>query len=380
MLTSPETPGAQPPALQDLSWLAQKSKEDVLTLSLLQAVNQAFAGTGATLAPEHDYERRLRQDFVLTLPTGEQLTVEAKFEDYAASLFAEVAQLVVRRDGARAIERGWIYKTTAQYLLYVSPVSGLATLIPRARALELQVLLLQDLLLESADYDVPVMLNAALNAGARGEAIPMPRAGIGLGLLRQNILRAYQCHYGDVGLFQFDLSSSLSALKSHFLGSHPLENGPALSPSLVKWAQDKLLSEPRQGVPGLVALSDLVGHLCSCPLVRDNQLSCAPIAPNCYKFFVNAAAAQMNSGQVWLFPHVAGRYQVQPGVAVDVKRPLPSKASPVHQGQLLPRARVQHRTPAQLAQLTHVPADLNDRRWAYLDKLNALEPAEPLCA
>lgn len=377
MAHSTKHPPAAEQITQDLSWSAQKSKEDVLTFSLLEALNYEFLGTGALLTPELHHDRRLKQDFVLTLPSGQEYTLEAKFEDYPDSLFPEVAQLVLRPGNVRLIEPGWIYKTTAHYLVYISTKSGIGTLIPRERALRLQEFMVQDVLLRSGHYEIPVMLNAALNASTTGAAIAMPRAGIGLGLLRSNILSAYRAHYGEEGLYQFDLSDSLRALKLHLTGERPIPNGPLATAALRTWAEKTLMTQPHGITKGLVSLEELPGRLAADMAGGAGALSCKPIVPICYGFFLNAIAARMSSGQHWLFQHVEGTYRAAGGEIIDVKVPIDSKVKPQLDGIMKSRPRVQARTLIDLKLLGLPVENLAAMSLAYLQKVNGLLRTPP---
>lgn len=353
---------------QNLSWAAMKSKEDALTLALLENMNQAFGVNGGRLRAELDVRRRLSQDFVLVLPTGEQVTIEVKFEDYPLSLFPEVLQLVVRQDGTRLLEPGWVYKTTAQFLLYVSPVSGRAVLVSRQRVLQLQVHILQDVLLQSARYDHPALLNAALNPPEKGRT-GISRAGIGLGLLLTNVLDAYRLHYGQDGLYEFDVTPALQELKAR------LSTQTGHSPYLVSWAAEKLLSEPFARRPGLIEPAELGWMLALNPNVNQGLVSNEPLPPLAYAFFKRAACAGLASGQDRLFSGVAGDYRTATGQVLAIGTPENSKLGVRHKGRKLTRDALQRRTPAELSALLEQDESLTIKRHAYLDKVDSTRTA-----
>ena len=367
-----------------LSWSTQKSKEDVLTLAILRTVEKAFKGTGAELLPELDNVHRLKRDFVLRLDDIISFSIEGKYEDYSVSWFPEVAQLVCRGNSKEVVP-GWIYKTTADFLLYLSPVSGVMTLIPRLRALEIQERLLEDVLLSTRAFDHPCLLNAALNPAeklpnGKTSDIAMARAGIGLGLLRSNILTAYSLLYGNEGLLHIDMRPTLQVLKDHFTGVKQRAELPELTADLTQWAQTKVLQEDVPEGTTFTPLSDLPALLSNSDLLYAISARTSALAPTAYKFFINCVGARMCTGQTWLSQYVPGTYQIKDGPQMEVAEPLPSSTKMSRDGQDVSRARAQYRTPSQLKELVQVGLPKEERmvqRREYLENARSLAAAVP---
>lgn len=367
----PESTTQTPPSEseQDLSWLTQSNKEELLSTFLETLLNKALEGTGAKFLKQTDEIERLTHDWVLVLKDGTRLTIEGKIEDYALSLFPELAQIVIPRNGARRIEFGWAYKTTADFMLYLSPVSGVVTLLPRKRTIQQQILLARDVLVQTADYDIPCLLNAALNPEAPGSR-RMSRAGIGIGLLRTNILRAYVLSYGSEGLYQFDVSAELRALQKL------LASADNVKPPVAKWAENKLMSEPVEILDHQATFSLLPSLLEVSPLVLSGELHAPAVAARGYDFFRRAVSACVASGQTWLFEDVPGVYVDKDNTAFHLISPLSSGIGPAKDGQFVRRKDVQSRSDEQLKRICDpaAPVDIELARKcdAYLFKAHNL--------
>lgn len=300
MLVDAPPPAAGKPALS-LDWTTQKSKEDALTRAALLTL-EAFFGKAARVRTLEGFEAQRQGDFAVTLPGGKRLTVEAKFEDYPNTWFTEVLQLVAGTGGAPGrIEPGWVYKTPAHLLLYTSTVTGVAVLVPRREILEIQVGALHALMLASRELEVPLMLNATLNPASGGG---FSRAGVGLGLLRKQLVARYLERCGTRGLFLLDARQALRAMQQGFGqgGSH-----------VARWARETVLGQPfsRQGLEGVPQAKPgaLAGGL------EALEFSDRPIGPHGLGFFQAALLEGLVTGQTWLAAAVAGEYRRLPGAS-----------------------------------------------------------------
>lgn len=322
-LAAPPAPSAK--SALSLDWVTQKSKEDALTLAVLKALSRYF-GPSAKVRALGTIQGQARGDFLVVLPDGTEVTIEGKFEDYPATWFLEPLQLTSRvSHGGRTlhIEEGWVYKSPAHFLLYVSTVTGLAVLVPRRRVLEIQVPMLQALMLASRDLDVPLLLNGALNP-VQGRPSEFNRAGVGYALLRDLVLKRYLQLYGQEGLHILSMRNELADLKNALLGDVP---------SMQWWLERVVLTEsfaiPR--IPGL-ALLEAAQEGQANPLhgLGSLGLSNECISMDGFRFFQAAVAQGFVSGQTKLLAKVAGHYLKRPGTYREgqelawVGAPLPS--------------------------------------------------------
>lgn len=355
-----------------LDWSTQKTKEDLLTLVAHEGLRRHLPAS-LSVTPLKTFEEQKRGDFRLQNDKGLSQHVECKFEDYPDTWFPEVAQYVKRAtaDADGQIELGWCFKSSATWLLYVSPVTGLAVLVDRERVLNIQMALLQALLLLSTPLDIPVMLNAALNPSAKGSQT-MSRAGIGLGLDWRMILRRYGELHGTEGLALLDFRPELRALQQACTDNLP---------DWEKWAKDKLLSEPFPDVLNNGLSIEAAGSPVLCTLfdrVRNEQ----PLSPESeLSLFFLHAARRCVSGQTWLADSAQGRYRLchplQPAKPVAVWTPLPSKAFQPGQAGCYGVRRVQRELSSAclsvLRQSSIDKAALNHQRRQYLKRVFHLE-------
>lgn len=341
---------------QPLTWPFEKKKEEKLTSATVEALNTRFKGVGVTVAIETDEVKRLTHDLVIALPNGARVTVECKYEDYAETWFPEVAQLIVGPEGRRS-ELGWVYKTTAHLMLYVSTTTGAATFVARERVLNIQVALLQACLLESADYKVPIMLNAELNGANSSGPLVLTRAGVGLGLLIRNVLTGYRAKYGRNGLIHMNIRKELLSLKTSLLSERS---------DLGDWAMDKLLADPfeMQGAPA--SAEGLVEGLTECV-----NLSTEPIPRAGFLFFERAMMVQTVSGQSSLLRLVSGNYETVKGLTYRMPNPLPSSVLPSFNGREIGARELQKQWNTNVSELLAVKSKdyLQDRRYQYLQNL-----------
>lgn len=363
-LTPPPAPSAAPPL--SLDWTTQKSKEDALTLVAHAALRRYF-GPKVRVVELTSREAQKQGDFRVELPDGSACFIECKFEDYPDTWFPEVLQYVVRAapngEVARRLEEGWVYKTTAHLLLYVSPVTGLAVLAPRKQVLDIQMAFLQAVLLSSRTLEVPQLLNAALNKHGDG----IDRAGIGLGLLRDMVLLRFVAQHGTQGLHVMDYRPELTRLQETF---RPTTAG------LKNWAETKVLSEDLALplVPGLTwTQAALDGSPSPLHVLGRLGLSDQPISNDGFRFF-QAAGEQCVTGQPGLARHAAGTYTKRAGTfsagngTQVVRAPVPSTDfAPGARGRGSVKS-LQRRLGANFAGMLNVleKEGLGDRRREYL--------------
>lgn len=313
-------------AALSLDWTTQKSKEDALTLVASQALKRHF-GSAVQVRVLQGPGGQARGDFLVVYPGGAEVTIECKFEDYPLTWFLEPLQLTTRQSVSGKtmhIEEGWVYKSPAHFLLYVSTVTGLTVLIPRRRVLEIQVQMLQALMLTSSGLDVPLPLNAALNP-VPGKPLLFNRAGVGYALLSECVLSRYVTLYGLDGLFFLDARAELLSLKEALAD----KAGP------MRWWLDNVVLTKPMSMPRLQAtqqptLLNTNGGSAAAALSALAQLElCAePLPLDGFRFFQAAVVEGFVSGQTKLLAQVAGTYRKRPGTfrngdeLVALKAPL----------------------------------------------------------
>lgn len=362
--------------------------EAAYTLAVHQTFKAALEGTPAELHLEKDHELRLRRDFTLKVPGHEPFSIECKFESYADTLYPEVAQLVRHNNGQRFIEPGWVYKTDAHYMLYVSIVTGRAYLMPRHRVLAVQVLLLRDILTQSTNFDCPAALNATIN-GPSGGVGAVPRVGLGLGLLIENIIEAYKQKFGTDGLFCFDLAPGLKDLRQCLLEKSPLPVLKGVSQRALEGATNLLVSQKsnRTLLPE-TPISELPEAISSSKVVLEDGLSTESLGPLCYPFFVRSLALRTYTRQGVSMAReaegtylTAGKFSELNNQSFFVKAPVVGNTCGTHAGQPVSRWKLHHRTPAQLATILKGAPDAKSLSWDYLDKVARLaeQPAPAFC-
>ena len=357
------------PAELSLDWGTQKSKEDALTLAASVALKRFF-GSSVAVHELTTFESQKTGDFLLRFKDGRELRVECKFEDYADTWFPEVTQLVLPKHPSgresRRIEEGWVYKSPAHLLLYVSTVTGMAVLVARKRILDIQVPMVQALLLASRHLQVPQLLNAALNPAPGGG---VSRAGVGLGLLKSLVIQRYLDLYGAQSVFCLDMGPELAQLKEAYRPT---------SKSLTYWLANRVLSEPLQPLPGL-GMVETLGDDPTNPLLglEPQQLSTERITSEGFRFFQYATAERCASGQADLLAHVAGVYAKRPGTFsegqafIEVNPPVSSKEfKPGTKGQGSVHG-LQRRFASDLESLLKEldREGLQERRQAYLQRV-----------
>ncbi len=174
------------------SFPVQLTVEQLITDALLDAL-KARLPEGWSIRVLKGTDEQSRGD--LELSRGEErVYVELKAEAYPGSLFPEPIQFWVSQPGHGTYRRSWAYTTTADFMLYLSTVTGMLMLAPRRPWLKTGVVLTEASLLQSVQTPSdPCRMYLTLNAGyLRGKSGRHFTGGAaGLGLATDVWLRAY---------------------------------------------------------------------------------------------------------------------------------------------------------------------------------------------